>query len=84
MILCPGDFNVETVLSFVWLQVSVAQLEQQLADCEAELTEEKVVSQERKRQAEENQFQVNICFFVSFLYLSYLLTDLKVWTRPCG
>lgn len=59
----------------MWLQVSVAQLEQQLSDCEAALTEEKVVSHESKRQAEESQFQVDICFF-SFLYFSYLSTDL--------
>ncbi|KAG7239967.1 hypothetical protein INR49_028112 [Caranx melampygus] len=50
--------NGELCVNNVTLKVSVAQLEQQLADCEAVLTEEKVVSQERKHQAEESQFQV--------------------------
>lgn len=45
----------------VCLQASVAELEQQLADCEAALVEETVVSQERKHQAEQHQLQVDIC-----------------------
>lgn len=46
---------------FVCLQVSVAQLEQQLADCESAVVEEKFVSQERKQQAERSRCQVDIC-----------------------
>uniref|UniRef100_A0A3Q3K8J0 Outer dense fiber protein 2-like n=1 Tax=Monopterus albus TaxID=43700 RepID=A0A3Q3K8J0_MONAL len=40
------------------LKASVAQLEQQLAECDSALVEEKVVSQEGKRQAERCQYQV--------------------------
>lgn len=43
---------------FLYLQASVAQLEQQLADCESALVEEKTLSQERKHQTEQSQCQV--------------------------
>ncbi|XP_070775004.1 outer dense fiber protein 2-like [Enoplosus armatus] len=49
-----GDFSVNNAT----LKASVAQLEQQLADCESALVEEKVVSEERKHQAEQCRYQV--------------------------
>ncbi|XP_031150330.1 outer dense fiber protein 2-like isoform X2 [Sander lucioperca] len=49
-----GDLKVNNAA----LKVSIAQFEQQLADCESALIEEKVVSQERKHQAEQCQYQV--------------------------
>ncbi|XP_059199945.1 outer dense fiber protein 2-like [Centropristis striata] len=49
-----GDLLVNNVT----LKASVAQLEQQLADCESNLIEEKIVSQESKHQAEQSQRQI--------------------------
>lgn len=66
------------ILLFVWSQASVARLEQQLADCESALVEEKVVSEDRKHQAEQCQYQVDIIeslkalYCVSFLYFCWL------------
>ncbi|KAM7400419.1 hypothetical protein PAMA_004892 [Pampus argenteus] len=49
-----GDLSINNAT----LKASVSQLEQQLADCEAALIEEKIVSQEQKHQAEQGQYQV--------------------------
>lgn len=54
-----GISITKMTLLFVWLQATVAQLERQLADCESALVEETVVSQERKHQAEQCQYQVD-------------------------
>uniref|UniRef100_G3PYS0 Outer dense fiber protein 2-like n=1 Tax=Gasterosteus aculeatus aculeatus TaxID=481459 RepID=G3PYS0_GASAC len=48
-----GDLNVNNAT----LKASVAQLEQQLADCESALSEVKVVSEERKHQVGQEQLQ---------------------------
>ncbi|XP_076601738.1 outer dense fiber protein 2-like isoform X3 [Chaetodon auriga] len=50
--------NGDLCVNNATLKASVAQLEQQLADCESALAEETVVSQERKHQAEQCQYQV--------------------------
>ncbi|XP_061587141.1 outer dense fiber protein 2-like isoform X3 [Cololabis saira] len=50
--------NAELSNSNEALKVSVARLEQELADCESALVEEKIVSQDRTRQAEQCQYQV--------------------------
>lgn len=65
-------YITKIVLAFVWLQASVAQLEQQLADCESELVEEKVASQEKKHQVEQSQYQVDICSLI-LLFTFYLV-----------
>ncbi|XP_070701520.1 outer dense fiber protein 2-like [Pempheris klunzingeri] len=49
-----GDLSISNAA----LKASVAQLEQQLDDCESALVEEKVESQERKHQAEQSLYQV--------------------------
>ncbi|XP_027146235.1 outer dense fiber protein 2 isoform X2 [Larimichthys crocea] len=48
-----GDLGVNNAA----LKATVAHLERQLADCESALVEETVVSQERKHQAEQCQYQ---------------------------
>ncbi|XP_070830797.1 outer dense fiber protein 2-like isoform X2 [Chaetodon trifascialis] len=50
--------NGDLCVNNATLKASVARLEQQLADCESALAEETVVSQERKHQAEQCQYQV--------------------------
>ncbi|KAM6918435.1 protein BCAP-like isoform 2-T2 [Xenentodon cancila] len=50
--------NRELSVSNEALKVSVARLEQELADCESALIEEKIVSQDKTRQAEQYQHQV--------------------------
>ncbi|XP_038573672.1 outer dense fiber protein 2-like isoform X1 [Micropterus salmoides] len=50
--------NGDLSLNNATLKASVAQLEQQLADCESDLVEEKIVSQERKHEAVQCQYQV--------------------------
>ncbi|XP_053186070.1 outer dense fiber protein 2-like [Scomber japonicus] len=49
-----GDLSVNNAK----LKTCVDQLEQQFADCEASLVEEKIVSEERKHQTEQSQYQV--------------------------
>lgn len=62
---------------FVLLQASVAQLEQQLADCESDLVEEKIVSQERKHEAVQCQYQVDICSFILLItFFSFIFVAL--------
>ncbi|XP_037643964.1 outer dense fiber protein 2-like isoform X2 [Sebastes umbrosus] len=50
-----GDLTVNNAT----LKASVAQQEQQLADCESALIEEKIVSQEKKHQTGQSQYQVS-------------------------
>ncbi|XP_030608267.1 outer dense fiber protein 2 isoform X1 [Archocentrus centrarchus] len=50
--------NGELSINNAALKESVTQLEQQLADCESALVEEKIVSQEKKHQAEQCHCQV--------------------------
>ncbi|XP_067462308.1 outer dense fiber protein 2-like isoform X1 [Thunnus thynnus] len=50
--------NGDLCVNNATLKTSVDQLEQQLADCEAALVEEKIVSQKRKHEAEQSQYQV--------------------------
>ncbi|KAG7454149.1 hypothetical protein JOB18_030326 [Solea senegalensis] len=49
-----GDLHVNNAA----LKASVARLEQQLADCESAFVEERVLSEERKHQAEQSQYQM--------------------------
>ncbi|XP_042285034.1 outer dense fiber protein 2-like isoform X1 [Thunnus maccoyii] len=53
--------NGDLCVNNATLKTSVDQLEQQLADCEAALVEEKIVSQKRKHEAEQSQYQVAEC-----------------------
>lgn len=67
--------NFSITMRFVWLQESVARTEQQLADYEAALVEEKIVCQEKKRQAEQFQYQVDIfaSILLFFIYSPFVL-----------
>lgn len=53
-----GPYFTKTVWISLLSQESVAQLEQQLTECESALVEEKIVSQEKKHQAEQCHYQV--------------------------
>ncbi|KAM9845011.1 outer dense fiber protein 2-like [Aulostomus maculatus] len=53
--------NGELCISNATLKAAVARVEQQLTDCDAALVEEKILSQDRKHQAEQCQYQVAEC-----------------------
>ena len=72
-------FRLKSMLMFVWSQTYVAELEQQLADCESALVEEKVAAQERKHQTEQHQYQVDICSLILLFTFSF---DLFLEIQP--
>lgn len=70
------------MLMFVWSQTYVAELEQQLADCESALVEEKVAAQERKHQTEQHQYQVDICSLILlFTFFIWFIFGNPTWKR---
>lgn len=75
-------FWLKSMLMFVWSQTYVAELEQQLADCESALVEEKVAAQERKHQTEQHQYQVDICSLILlFTFFIWFIFGNPTWKR---